>query len=138
MSINNQTPQQTNIYSGSIQGLVQISEVHFNVAQEVIVTTEDKIKLCLSEHIKTLEKKKSWIAPLGILITIIVTLTTTIFKTMWLEAATWKAIFIIGAVISGIWLIIAVVQAWNSISINDIVHQLKTDSKRTQNSETKG
>ena len=114
---------QSTIDTGSIESLVNVSEVHLNVSQEVIVTTEDKMRLCLSEHLKRMEKRKSWVAPLGILGAIVVTLVTSTFKDMGLDAATWKAVFIITGLISLCWLIHSVKESWNSEKMEDIINR---------------
>jgi len=124
------TPQETSINIGTINNLVNVSEVHLNVSQKLIVTTEDKVNLCLTKHIKLMEKRKGWIAPLGILITIIVTLSTTNFNNiLWLEASTWKAIFIISGFLSTGWLVFAIREALKSEKVEDIITELKKDSK---------
>lgn len=106
--------------------MVDISKVYLNVSQEVIITTEDKVRLCLSEYIKRIEKKRGWIAPLGILVAIILTFVTSTFdKTFGLEAALWKAFFIFGGLLSFGWLIFSIIQACRSKKIEDIVVELK-------------
>ncbi len=68
-------PQESNINTGTIESFVNIpSKVYRNLSQEVIITTEDKVKLCLIEHLKKMENKKEWLIPLGILIPLIITL----------------------------------------------------------------
>ena len=123
-------PQESNINIGSIKGLVVASEVHLmNLPQEVIVTTEDKVRLCLSQHLKRMEKKKRWVAPFGILAAIILALVTSTFKDWGLDAATWRAIFIIAGVLSLSWLIYSVKEALGSEKIEDIIGELKKGSE---------
>ena len=55
---------------------VPIKSIHSNVAQVVIHTTEDKLKNILNEYTYTQHDSKSWIAPLGIFLTLVGTLTT--------------------------------------------------------------
>ena len=122
-------PRQIITSSDFIERLITNSEVYQNVSQKFIITTEDKLRLCLSEHLKQLEKKRSWVAPLGILITIIVTLVTSNFKKVGLDAATWQAIFIIAGLIALGWFIYSVKEAWQSEKIEDIIDELKKDSQ---------
>jgi hypothetical protein len=75
-----------------------------------------------------MEKKRNWIAPLGILVTIIVTLVTSDFKNVGLNAATWQSMFIIAGLISLGWLVYCVKEAWQSKDIEDIIDELKKDS----------
>jgi len=119
-------PEKAKIDAGSLASqLVNISEVHLNVSQEVIITTEDKIRICLSEHLKRMEKKRGWIAPLGIIATIAVTLVTSTFKDIGLDAPTWRAIFIIAGIISFGWLVWSIKDAWKSVKLEDIVGEFK-------------
>lgn len=115
--------------------LVNVSEVHLNVSQEVVITTEDKIRICLTDHLKRMEKRLAWIAPLGVLITIVITLVTSTFKAIVFDAATWRAIFIIAGVLSAIWLILTAKEAIKSEKLEDIVSELKKGSPIKTKSE---
>jgi hypothetical protein len=123
-------PETTKIDTESLANqLVNVSEVHINVSQEVVITTEDKIRLCLSEHLKQVERKRSWIAPLGITVTIVVKLVTSTFNNIGFDAATWRAMFIIGGIISFGWLVWSIKEAWQSEKLEDIVSELKKGQK---------
>ena len=129
MSTGETPPQKSDINIGSTEDLVVVSQVHLmNLPQEVITTTEDKVRLCLSEHLKRMEKKRGWFTPLGILVALIATLITTNFKDAGLDAATWKAFFIIATVLSFGWLIYSVIKALRSEKIEDIIGELKKHS----------
>jgi hypothetical protein len=125
----------SDINIGSIEGLVHVSEVHMNVSQELIVTTEDKIRLSLNEHLKKMEKKKGWITPLGMLISFTLILITAGFKDTGLDAATWKAVFIIADVIAFGWLVYAIKESLSSVKIEDIIDELKKDYRPRKNLE---
>lgn len=84
---------------------VDIKTVHSNVDQQLIQITEDKLRLILNDHVKCMERKSEWVAPLGILLTIIVTFSTTDFKDIYFSADTWKAIFIMSGMLTCVWLI---------------------------------
>lgn len=130
MNNEEKNPQQVSISIDSISPqLVNVSEVHLNVDQEVIITTEDKIRICLSDYMKKMEKKRSWITPLAIFITIIIAFSTSTFKDIGLDASTWRAIFIIAGIISFGWLILSVREAKQSIKLEDIVSELKKGHK---------
>ena len=108
---------------------IPISKIYENTAQDLIITTEDKIRICLLTHVTYMERRKEWIAPLGLLFTIFITLTTTSFNTAFnVNPSTWKAIFIIGGFLSFIWLIISIYQALNSKGVDDIITELKPKS----------
>jgi uncharacterized membrane protein YqjE len=127
--MNGNTIGQSNINMEPFQNMVNVSEVHLNVSQEVIITTEDKLKLCLSQYLEKMEVKNSWIAPLGVLLTIIVTIITSTFKEIGLSADTWKAIFIVFGIICSGWLISAIMKSTSTMTVEDIIKELKKDSK---------
>lgn len=130
MNARETTPPKEGIETGSTADLVVASELYLiNLPPDVITTTEDKVRLCLSEHLKKMEKKKSWVTPLGILLALIATLITTNFKDVGLAAPTWQAIFIIAAILSSVWLIFSVIEASRSEKIEDIISELKRHSK---------
>lgn len=108
--------------------LIKDLKVHTNLAQDIVVTTEDKIRICLMNHLNKIEKKNSWIAPAGILVTIIIALLTTTFKNFYLSADTWVAIFIIGAGLSCVWLISCLRYIFISVKIDDVIEELKKGS----------
>ena len=123
-------PQKANINAGSTTNLETFSELYLtNLPQDVITTTEDKVRLCLSEHLKRMEKKKGWVTPLSMLISFTLILITTSFKDVGLDAATWKAIFIIADVVALVWLAYAVRDALSSVKMEDIIEELKTHSE---------
>jgi len=104
---------------------VEVRSVHGDLSQEVITITVDKLSLILFQHAATIEDKKSWIAPTGILLTIILTLLTTTFKDFIWSQSTWNAIFIISLVLVFIWLVKTLVDIVRSPSIGDLVEKIK-------------
>ncbi|MBQ4798105.1 hypothetical protein J8L73_02945 [Pseudoalteromonas sp. MMG006] len=109
-----------------VQETVEVTDVHSNLSQEVIKITTDKLKLILKDYLVSMEKKKEWIAPLGIVLTLLVVLITTTFQKAYFSADTWKAIFIILLVLSIAWLIKSGWGAYKSPSVEDIVQKIKS------------
>ena len=104
----------------------EASEVYKNISSPIICTTEDKIYIVLSKHMKQMEKKRSWIAPSGILITLIAVHATSTFKTaLGLSPDTWCAIFIITGVATLLWLILSIKDAMGSKKIEVIIDEFK-------------
>jgi len=102
------------------------SQVVYNVSQEYITTTGDKIRLCMHSHIEHLGRRRAWTTPLGIFLTILVTLVTTTFKdAILLSAQTWQAIFIIAGGLSVLWLIWSLIKMPKAETEEDIVKALK-------------
>lgn len=108
--------------------LVNVSEVNINVSQQVLITTKDKVNLTLSNYLKGMESKRSWIAPLGIFTTILVTLSTTTFKNVGLNAEIWRDIFIFVAGVALLWLVLSINEARKSKKIEDFYEELKKES----------
>jgi len=104
---------------------VEVTNVHSNLSQEVIKITTDRLKLILKDYLTLMERKKEWIAPLSIVITLVVVLITTSFKQAYFSADTWKAIFIIALILSIVWLIKSLWYAFKSPSVEEIVERIK-------------
>ncbi len=134
MSDKTNAPEKVKISAESIANqLMTVTNVHLNTSQEVIITTEDKVQLCLTNHLKRMEKKRDWIAPLGIFLTIVITFFTTSFKSVGsFSVDTVKALFVISGVLSFAWLFKSVITAWKSEKIEDIVQELKKGSIKTK------
>jgi hypothetical protein len=105
-----------------------IKAVHSNLDQEIIQITEDKLRLALNEHLALCEQKRGWIAPLGLVVTIIIVFTTSTFKDAWFKAPTWEAAFFITGILCAAWLVVASIGAWKSPSVEDIVEKVKNKS----------
>jgi hypothetical protein len=108
----------------------QNSRYYTNIGQKIILTTEDKIWLCLHEHLSKIEKRKGWISPLSILLAIITVFFTTDFKSfLSIKAETWEALFLLGLILSAVWLLYAIIQAIRSPTIQNIVDEIKLNSE---------
>jgi phosphoglycerol transferase MdoB-like AlkP superfamily enzyme len=112
-----------------IQQLVSVERVSLNLSQSVIVTTEDKLRLKLQAHLSTAEKTKDWIAPFSLLVSLSLALLSADFKDFLFSAATWKALFIIAAVLSLGWLATTLRQAFRSHSIDSLIEEIKSETK---------
>jgi hypothetical protein len=93
--------------TGLTDQVIQGSTVHSNVAQEFIVTTRDKLELCLNRHKEKIAARQQWPVPFGIFVSVLLTLLTADFRQdrFGITGVVWQAIFIIVAVLSGVWLI---------------------------------
>lgn len=100
--------------------------VSWNIDQNVIVTTEDKLWRRITEHLSSIEARKGWIAPISIFATLVAVLCTASFNdTFFLKAAVWHSIFVLAAVAVGIWLVQAIYKAKKSRKIEDLVEAIK-------------
>jgi hypothetical protein len=128
MSDTNPGNQQMQMIDFAGKVLQKSSQIHFNLDQEFIVTTDDKIRLCLIKHTDRLEKRKAWITPLGIFITLAIVFPTTTFSPFFLDANTWEAIFIVATFLSFIWLIRTLFQLRKATSIQNVIDEIKRSS----------
>lgn len=120
------------------QELVTFEQVHVNVSQTLIITTEDRMNLWLREVIGRIKKQSEWIAPLGLVIAITLTLTTTSFNNFLLPSATWHAMFVIVDVVAFLWLVISLRYLRKPLIIAEEIEQLKTYSPIPDSNPEKG
>jgi len=105
---------------------VEVTTVHSNLSQEIVQITVDRLKLVLQAHLKQMERRKEWIAPLGVLIALVIVFPTTEFRAFaGLKAETWQAIFIISTLIAFIWWLKTTVAAFRSPSVEDVIERIK-------------
>lgn len=107
---------------------LNIKAVHSNLHQEIIQITEDKLRLVLNQHISTLEDRKSWIAPLGLLSTIVTVFVTSSFKDAYFKAATWEAFFLISGCLSFLWFLQTLNKLRKAKGVDDIINEIKNKS----------
>ena len=109
------------------QEFLQAKKIYRNLEQVVIVTTEDKLRLCLHKAIGNLGTKREWWTPVALLVTLVLTLTTAEFKDRFaIPAATWRAFFLLLTVISFIWTVVALWKAVRvKVSVESIVSEIK-------------
>ena len=128
MSSNKTTKQGKLTLQSLLEEFNNNSDIHFNINQQYIITTEDKMTITLTKLISKLEKKGRWKVPLGILVTIAVAVITTNFKSFIFPAIVWQTIFVV-AVLSGlVWLICAAVKSRKQIGIEDVIAEIKRGS----------
>ena len=85
-----------------------------------------------------IKRQSEWIAPLGLVIAITLTLTTTSFNNFFLPSETWNAIFVIVDVVAFLWLLISLRHLRKPLVIADEIEQLKTYSPISDTNPTKG
>ena len=106
-----------------------ISERRSNVKSELIEITDVKLENILLKHLNKLSIRKSWIAPLSILFTILLAKLTTTFKTaLGINASVWEALFLFIIIFSSVWLIVIFIQicrCWNESSISNLIETIK-------------
>lgn len=113
------------------QEFLKAKKIHLNLEQVVIITTEDKIRLCLHKNIDRLDVKRKWWTPSALLVSLLLALTTAEFKDQFtISAATWQAFFLLLAVVSLIWAVMAIWKATRvKVSVESIVSEIKQQSR---------
>ena len=110
--------------------------VHSTLTQEVLVTTADKLRLCLIGHKEALSCRTGWVAPLGILLALVCALVAADFKdALLLSKEAWHNLFTASAGACALWFLWSAVRACRSSwvhwrmgsqgTIDDIVDELK-------------
>ncbi len=109
--------------------LFEGSTVYPNTAQEILVTTEDKLRNYLHEYAKAVGTRTEWVAPLGLFIALASTLLTAQFQNaVGVSAAFWAALFALGMIGAGIWVIVSVVRLikyWSRANVESLVKKIK-------------
>jgi hypothetical protein len=108
--------------------LTQTITVTTNLQSNTMVILEDKLRLCLMNHVKRVEARQGWIAPLTTLIALVATLVTTDFKDMVFKKEVWQALFVMCAGACVIWLARTGLAAIRSAGVEDIIEELKSPS----------
>jgi hypothetical protein len=136
MPITNPTNPNTSSGLNLTRAVIDTSVVHTNVGQEIVVTTEDKLELCLRDHQDILKAKTDWKTPAGLFLAFLTSLVAADFKDLGFSSEIWFAIFLILCIICGIWLFISARKAFNyknSGDIKQIIQKLKSSSQNLSN-----
>ncbi len=119
--------------SGNSLNIFELLEIEVfpNVKQQIIVTTSDRLELCLSKNLKKAEKKHEWITPFGLLLAVITAFVTAKFQDYGLSAETWETLFKGLGIVSFIWLLFSLKHALYVIKIENIIDEIKTNQKQS-------
>lgn len=105
---------------------IEVFEVHSNVSAELVEITTEKLELILRQHVECLNGRNAWQAPLGILLTIIVVLSTSTFNNKFgLTADSWVAVFVISLVLSFVWLVWSLNRLRTIITVDQLMAKVK-------------
>jgi hypothetical protein len=106
-----------------------VDKKRINTKSDLIEITEDKLENILLKNQKYLDLKTSWINPLSIFLTLLLALLTADFKDfLGISKNYWEPIFIIGIVLSFIWLaltIIRIYRYWDKLSLDYLLKIIK-------------
>ena len=125
------------VFSSLEEGLtLSVKKLILNTAEEAFIVNDQVVKLWLIEHWKYVERKRLWIAPFSILLSVAFTLSTFSVKdtTLGIPGIMWFGIFIAAAFGVSIWLIIEflwflIMKYYKKVlSIDKMVNKLKKQS----------
>lgn len=115
------------------QAVLDSSVIHTNVGQEIVITTEDKLELCLRDHQDILKAKNDWKTPGGLFLAFFTSLVAADFKDfLSISAEMWNAIFLIFCLICFTWLINSLIKAYKfkgKGNLKQIIQKLKSNSE---------
>ena len=103
------------------------------IGDTLIVVSESKLRLCLTNHVHNIGKKDSWIIPLSLCSGFLIALVTCDFKEIIFSKDMWKASFFIICIICLFWFIITLKYIFQPITIDDIITELKKDRIKMKN-----
>lgn len=119
------------------EGLKQ-SAVHVNLGQQMIILTEDRLRLELNELSDSTRHRQGWRAPAGMLITeVAVFVTSSFHDAIGISGQQWQALFrtlIVGTVI---WLLAELIRGRRSSSADSLIEKLKAGQPRRDQDPTK-
>jgi antitoxin ParD1/3/4 len=116
------------------EGLKQ-STVHVNVGQEMIVITEDKMRLSLDALIGKAKNRQSWHAPAGMLLTEVGVLATAKFHdAAGLSGDQWRTLFYVLIFLTLGWLLTSLAKGKPEFTVDSFIESLKNLQRRPQTS----
>ena len=106
-----------------------VSEKRTNIKSDLIEITHDKLENILLKHLDKLNVRRGWIAPLTLFVTILVSIFSSNFtQYLGLSKGFWQALFTIGLIGSGGWVIYKVIRLfyyWDKSKINYLMKVIK-------------
>jgi hypothetical protein len=107
--------------------------IHKNLTQDVILTTEDKLRLALIEHREVLSGKKEWISGGTLALSMLSTLLLTNFKDgLGLSAETWRAVYFLFFGLALFWFINSLYKLFknrNKMGIDYLIKEIQQKGK---------
>lgn len=111
-----------------------VDKHYSNVKSDVVEITHDKLENCLLKFYRRHLLRSAWFNPLSLGIGVSLTLATAEFKqtVFGVEAAAWKAFFVIALIGAVIWLAVSIVSLavrWKETTIEFLIDQIKNARK---------
>ncbi len=111
-------------------------KIHKNLTQDVILTTQDKLRLVLIEHRDALSSKREWISAASLALSFLSTILLANFKDgLGLNADTWRALYGLFFALAMVWFINALVRLVKNRKRMDVDYLIKKIKQRGQQEE---
>jgi len=106
---------------------INVQNVHSNVEPEILAITLDKLKIVLLENERRIVSAQEWQTPITLLCTIILVFCTADFTKSFfaIKAEVWEAIFIVAAILSFFWLVVAFYRCAHRMSADELIDCMK-------------
>jgi hypothetical protein len=105
--------------------------IHKNLTQDVILTTEDKLRLALIEHRDVLSGKREWISAGTLSLSLLSTLLLTNFKDgLGLTADTWRAAYCFFFAMAFLWFVNSLIKLYRNRKRREIDFLIKEIQQR--------
>ena len=115
------------------------STIHVNLEQQMIITTEDRLRLHLNELLDATKYRQQWQAPAGMLITELTAVVAANFhETFGISGGQWENFFrtlIVGTIF---WLLVVLIRGRGASSADSLIARLKSAQPTDDRSATKG
>lgn len=100
-----------------------------NLDHTLIKISEEKLRLVLNDYEESVQSRNSWLAPLGVFLTLLTAIITTDFKTAYFSKDTWEALYVIGTLGSLFYFAKAIYkQSKNNVTLDNLIEKIKNKS----------
>jgi len=106
------------------------SVIYFNIAQQILVVTEDRLRLGMNNFLRREKKRREWYTPAGMLISeIAASVTSNFHRAAGVSGDQWQAIFYSLIALTLVWLIVTLTKMQRGL-IDSLKHceQARGDS----------
>jgi hypothetical protein len=105
---------------------IRQSVVRVNVSQQMIILTEDRVRLRLDHFLRMEKKRREWYVPAGMLLTeIAASVTSTFHGAIGVSGVEWQAVFQVITVMTAVWLMCALTTVRRGASVDSLIDSLK-------------
>jgi len=102
------------------------SVIYFNIAQQILVVTEDRLRLGMNNFLRREKKRREWYTPAGMLISeIAASVTSNFHRAAGVSGDQWQAIFYSLIALTLVWLIVTLTKMQRGLSVDLLIDSFK-------------